>query len=139
MIRAPVAGKLSAGAPVSAGQRLKLTDHPTCHPVSQISLAIQPMVKVTWTSQACALPGGPSRPEVISGYPRLASKEHPMLVVQFAYLQNLLRDRLRRDDRGVTAVEYGLIVALIAGVIALAVTTMGTTISSYFQTVIKDF
>jgi len=65
-------------------------------------------------------------------------KEHPMLV-HFVSLQNFLTRRLRRDDRGATAVEYGLIVALIAGVIVLAVTTMGTTISTAFQNVIKGF
>jgi pilus assembly protein Flp/PilA len=54
-------------------------------------------------------------------------------------LQNLLAEPLRRDDRGATAVEYGLIVALIAGVIVVAVTVMGTTISNAFQNVIKGF
>jgi len=55
------------------------------------------------------------------------------------YVQNLVAQRLRRDDRGATAVEYGLIVALIAGVIVTAVTLMGTTISGAFQNVIKQF
>jgi len=40
-----------------------------------------------------------------------------------------------RPDDGAAAVEYGLLVALIAGVIVLAVTNMGTTISSVFSLV----
>ena len=38
-----------------------------------------------------------------------------------------------RDDRGATAVEYGLMVALIAIVIIAAVTILGTNLSSLFQ------
>lgn len=42
---------------------------------------------------------------------------------------------LARDERGVTALEYGLIAALIAVVIIGAVTTLGTNVSSTFNTV----
>jgi Flp pilus assembly pilin Flp len=35
----------------------------------------------------------------------------------FVYIQNTLARTLQRDDRGATAVEYGLMVALIAAVI----------------------
>ena len=38
-----------------------------------------------------------------------------------------------RDDRGATAVEYGLMVALIAVVIILAVTALGNNLTSIFQ------
>lgn len=38
-----------------------------------------------------------------------------------------------RTDRGATAVEYGLMVALIAIVIILAVTFLGRQVSSLFQ------
>ncbi len=41
----------------------------------------------------------------------------------------------RRDDRGATAVEYGLMVALIAAVIIVAVTLLGDNISSIFTSV----
>ena len=41
--------------------------------------------------------------------------------------------RLRRDDRGVTAVEYGLILALIAGVIITGLLLLGPAISSLFS------
>ncbi|HLQ53731.1 MAG TPA: Flp family type IVb pilin [Streptosporangiaceae bacterium] len=51
------------------------------------------------------------------------------------FLQGFLTDRLRRDDRGATAVEYGLIVALIAGVIIVAVTALGANISTVFTDV----
>jgi pilus assembly protein Flp/PilA len=44
-------------------------------------------------------------------------------------------DRLERDDKGATAVEYGLMVALIAGVIILAVTTLGGNLRDLFNTV----
>jgi pilus assembly protein Flp/PilA len=44
---------------------------------------------------------------------------------------------LRRDDRGATAVEYGLIVALIAAVIIAVVATLGTAVSSAFNNVVS--
>ena len=40
-----------------------------------------------------------------------------------------------RSDRGATAVEYGLMVALIAIVIIVAVTALGTNLSALFNTV----
>jgi len=40
-----------------------------------------------------------------------------------------------RSDRGATAVEYGLMVALIAVVIIVAVTFLGKQVSSLFQDV----
>jgi pilus assembly protein Flp/PilA len=41
---------------------------------------------------------------------------------------------LKTDRRGVAALEYGLIAALIAGVIVVAVTTVGTNLTSTFST-----
>jgi pilus assembly protein Flp/PilA len=50
--------------------------------------------------------------------------------------KNLFRFHIRiNDDRGATAVEYGLMVALIAIVIIVAVTLLGTTLSGLFNTV----
>ena len=46
-----------------------------------------------------------------------------------------LAARLRKDKRGVTALEYGLIAALIAVVIITAVTTLGTNLERVFQQV----
>lgn len=40
-----------------------------------------------------------------------------------------------REDRGATAVEYGLIVALIAAVIVVVVATLGGQINTAFTTV----
>jgi pilus assembly protein Flp/PilA len=46
-----------------------------------------------------------------------------------------LQSRIQDRDRGATAVEYGLMVALIAIVIIVAVTLLGTNLSSLFQDV----
>ena len=43
--------------------------------------------------------------------------------------------RFLRDDDGATAIEYGLIVALIAVVIITAVTTLGTKLDGTFTTI----
>jgi pilus assembly protein Flp/PilA len=51
------------------------------------------------------------------------------------YVHNLLTQPLRRNDRGATAVEYGLMVALIAAVIVTAVTLIGTNLTSVFNKV----
>ena len=39
------------------------------------------------------------------------------------------------DEEGATAIEYGLLASLIAGVIVLAVTTLGTTLRGIFTTI----
>lgn len=44
--------------------------------------------------------------------------------------------RLAREDKGATAVEYGLLVALIAAIIIGVVATLGTQIQAAFQTVV---
>jgi pilus assembly protein Flp/PilA len=43
--------------------------------------------------------------------------------------------RFVQDESGATAIEYGLIVALIAVVIIGAVTAVGTSLSSKFNTI----
>ena len=50
-------------------------------------------------------------------------------------LQTYLTGLLNRDDRGATAVEYGLMVALIAVVIIAAVTLLGKNLSTLFNNV----
>ncbi len=40
-----------------------------------------------------------------------------------------------RDERGASAVEYGLLVALIAAVIILVVTSVGGKVNDAFQTI----
>ena len=43
---------------------------------------------------------------------------------------------LRTDKRGVTAMEYGLIAALVAVVIISAVTDIGTNLTTKFQAIV---
>ncbi len=52
-------------------------------------------------------------------------------------LQYRVQDRLarRNNETGATAVEYGLLIALIAVAIVAAVTLLGTTIASLFTKV----
>jgi pilus assembly protein Flp/PilA len=49
-----------------------------------------------------------------------------------AYVATFVVARLRRDDRGVTAVEYGLILALIAGVIIAGLLLLGPALNNLF-------
>jgi len=60
---------------------------------------------------------------VINAYATLAT------LVAFA------QERLRRDEKGATAVEYGLMVGLIAVVIIFAVTTLGGQLEDLFTDV----
>ena len=50
-------------------------------------------------------------------------------------LHTYMTGLLNRDDRGATAVEYGLMVALIAVVIITAVTLLGKNLSTLFNNV----
>jgi pilus assembly protein Flp/PilA len=43
------------------------------------------------------------------------------------------QDRLKKDEKGATAVEYGLMVGLIAVVIIAAVTLLGDQLAALFQ------
>jgi len=55
-----------------------------------------------------------------------------------AYLTTLVfvaQQRLGKATKGATAVEYGLLVALIAAVIIVAVTLLGTKLSSLFTSI----
>jgi Flp pilus assembly pilin Flp len=49
-----------------------------------------------------------------------------------AYLQNFLSAPLRRDDRGVTAVEYGLLLAIIGAVLLACLVVFGKALSGVF-------
>ena len=51
----------------------------------------------------------------------------------FTTLQALLTDRIERDEKGATMVEYGLMVALIAVIVALAVGPLGIAIAALFD------
>ena len=43
--------------------------------------------------------------------------------------------KLRRDEKGVTALEYGLLAALIAAVIIVSVQGLGSTIDTTFKNI----
>jgi pilus assembly protein Flp/PilA len=54
----------------------------------------------------------------------------------FSWLEGVRAWLSSRDsERGATAVEYGMLVALIAAVIVVVVTTLGTQVSDAFQTI----
>ncbi|BCW63958.1 Flp family type IVb pilin [Arthrobacter sp. TS-15] len=48
-----------------------------------------------------------------------------------------VKDRFTSEEKGATAVEYGLLVALIAAIIVGTVVTLGTDVLKGFQTVEK--
>lgn len=50
-------------------------------------------------------------------------------------LKHLVKFQVRANERGATAVEYGLMVALIAVVIIGAVTLLGTNLRDMFQSI----
>jgi len=57
------------------------------------------------------------------------------MINQYIRVSSLIRRAVGDDDRGVTSVEYGLMVALIAIVIITAVALVGTNLSTLFNTV----
>ena len=46
-----------------------------------------------------------------------------------------VRQLMKNDRRGVTALEYGLIAAVIGGVVITAATSFGTSLSSAFSSI----
>ncbi len=50
-------------------------------------------------------------------------------------LQTLVTERIERDEKGATAVEYGLMVALIAVAIIGTVTLLGGQLNTLFTTI----
>jgi len=52
-----------------------------------------------------------------------------------AFLQNFVAGPVRRDDRGATAVEYGLILVFIAVVIIAGLTLLGNNLLALFNNV----
>jgi pilus assembly protein Flp/PilA len=51
----------------------------------------------------------------------------------FSFLKSL--NALAKDERGVTALEYGLIAGLVAVVIVTSVTTLGTKLQTTFTSI----
>ena len=58
---------------------------------------------------------------------------NPFAVIVSLYA--LAQDRLRKEEDGATAVEYGLMVGLIAVVIIVAVTLLGTNLRGLFNSI----
>ena len=56
----------------------------------------------------------------------------------FARVSASIQSRLVRDEEGATAVEYGLIVGLIAIVIIVGVGFLGTTLNGMFNDVANE-
>jgi len=48
-------------------------------------------------------------------------------------LQNFLAEPLRRDDRGVTAVEYAVLLVMIGGAVATAIALFGGALANVFK------
>jgi pilus assembly protein Flp/PilA len=73
---------------------------------------------------------------LVQGQPNLLAQEFIMLSL-IATLQTLgfnIKNRLH-DEKGATAVEYGIMVGLIAVVIIVAVTTLGGQLNTMFTSV----
>jgi pilus assembly protein Flp/PilA len=68
--------------------------------------------------------------ELVQDQPTRLAEEFQMLS-----LYTNLAVRLRRDEKGATAVEYGIMVSLIAVVIIIAVTALGGTLHDLFVSV----
>jgi pilus assembly protein Flp/PilA len=64
-------------------------------------------------------------------------KEFQMLNYLLTHLQTYTK-QLRRDDRGASMVEYGLLVALIAVIVAAAAGPLGTAIAALFTGIIPS-
>jgi pilus assembly protein Flp/PilA len=76
--------------------------------------------------------GGTVPSAQIGGIPPPADREGAPMPQFVNYLLTVLAEPVRRDDRGATAVEYGLMVALIAIVIIVAVTALGVNLAALF-------
>lgn len=61
-----------------------------------------------------------------------------MVTKAFLSVQSLL-NRVRSNDSGATAIEYGLIAALIAVAMIVAVTLVGEDLSAIFNTISESF
>ena len=61
------------------------------------------------------------------------------MLKSYIALQTYLSGLLNRDDRGATAVEYGLIVAAIAAVIIVTVFALGVKVEAAFQSVVTNW
>ncbi len=51
----------------------------------------------------------------------------------------LMTNAVRRDDRGVTAVEYALLLVFVAAVLAASLVVFGKDLAGVFNTIAGDF
>ena len=72
----------------------------------------------------------------IGGHPNINNTWEIDMLRQYILLQTMLRNR--RDERGATAVEYGLMVALIAVAIIVTVGLLGEGLDGLFATVLAE-
>jgi pilus assembly protein Flp/PilA len=59
-------------------------------------------------------------------------------LLQFFWIDSARTKRFVLDEQGVTAIEYGLIAALIAVTIIVAVALVGTDLNAVFNTISSD-
>ena len=74
-----------------------------------------------------------------AGQPLASRRSSYRVLSAVTTLQNLLAAVLCREDRGGTAVEYGLLAALIAAVIAGVVAVLGTKVLTMFTNLANAF
>jgi Flp pilus assembly pilin Flp len=57
----------------------------------------------------------------------------------FAFLQNFLAEPVRRDDRGVTAVEYAILITVVGIGLIATLTAFNTALQGLFRGFINAF
>jgi Flp pilus assembly pilin Flp len=55
----------------------------------------------------------------------------------FAFLQNLLTEPVRRDDRGVTAVEYAILITVVGLALITTLTLFARQLGTFFANFIR--
>jgi pilus assembly protein Flp/PilA len=68
--------------------------------------------------------------ELATDQPSELAQESKMLALYTHFMT-----RLRSEEKGATAVEYGIMVGLIAVVIIVAVSTLGGTLGEFFESI----
>lgn len=57
----------------------------------------------------------------------------------FAFLQNFLTEPVRRDDRGVTAVEYAILITVVGGALIVTLGLFAGGLNTIFHNFITNF
>lgn len=77
-------------------------------------------------------------PISVANFVSVLVQDQPNRLAQESQMLSLythLMARLRTEEKGATAVEYGIMVGLIAVVIIIAVSTLGGTLNGFFESV----